>query len=479
LNEIELYEPLDNLEFNKIIPEGVMIFYSAKLSVLYHYKNKKRRWISHVILTDEGVIFSGVEWLDMFFPIESLCGIKNGIYYYAPWHMVSIIAGEYDFMFQAPKMISKYKLGVINDEALNKIKPYNQRKKELRERSKILIRKSKDSIYNRLQLIFKTFPKGQIPKVNSSGICMNDELYKTYRGKIINEIREEVKQGKLQYREIINPVPIDTYYDKERIFDILKSFEYLVGTYDGIKKIEEIMIAFTNFFNQNTIQDSLDVLVGIFEINSDFFANWIQEVKLNIIKVSPENEEDFFDLESLFFEKTLFKQIFKADEHIITHFKGTVKLPKTHLSYPGHIWVTNYRLFSPSLPNINLKFVTTALLLRAAIPFSRLLGGVIIAAMTSHIEKAMKQFNRILAKNPEIFFFNSPYNIKENRAGDLEFTMDIKYEVEPWKISSGNNVYKLVVLLMIEKYQGESKIDLKQRKDEICNKIRDHFSAIS
>ena len=121
MNEIELYEPLDNLEFNKIIPEGVMIFYSAKLSVLYHYKNKKRRWISHVILTDEGVIFSGVEWLDMFFPIESLCGIKNGIYYYAPWHMVSIIAGEYDFMFQAPKMISKYKLGVINDEALNKL----------------------------------------------------------------------------------------------------------------------------------------------------------------------------------------------------------------------------------------------------------------------------------------------------------------------------------------------------------------------
>ncbi len=464
LNEVELDEPLENSKLSKIIPSEDHIFYSGKLKVVkINVQAKNDKWISHVILTDNGVAFTNLFSIN----IQKFCVIRNRDFIYIPWHVM-----QYDFS-RSELILGDHRfpychLSVIKDKDLDAKKPFKQRNVELIRRAAILIKKSKSEIYDRLAPILRTYPKGKIPKKNPSDICMLEIVYSNLRSKLLNEL---LKERNFQYPEKIEPVSNDACYTKEKIIADLTNFEFRAGEYATKKKEEELVIVFTNYFMQNSLEDSADLLINLVKINPSFFKIWDLKIKMNIVKLFPEKERDLFELESNLLEKTVFIYSFQADEHIIAHFKGTVKLPKAHFKYPGHIWMTNYRLYGPSMPKTKQTIVPDV------IPFGRTVTGLIVSAINKHIVNAREEYLKILAQYPDMYLINKPYNIKVNKTGNLEFTMNFDYKYEAWKIQTGNKTYKLVIELVIDKYQKESNKEFTHRQGEIISKIRDFFST--
>jgi hypothetical protein len=478
---VKLYEPLNNLEFNKIIPSEDKILYSAKLNAQFEHKNLKYSWYSHVVLTDKGVALCGEEWAENFFPVQKLCGIRLGNYFYVPWHAVSLPKTDYyGLIFREPsKRGSEYGLSII--KKYNPEVPVEQRKSELYNLTKILIEKNKAQLYNLLLPILKTYPKGQEPKKNPSTLWMLKNMYKELSAKIIKELRKQEKKGTFHYREEIKPIPRDTYYDKEIMITKLSNFEYINGTYETIKKIEEMVIVFTNFFKLNSINESAEILVKIYEIHPEFFIKWFPEVREYIVRNLPNSEQNLFNMENLLLEKTVFNQVLKPDEYIIDHFKGVILIPKYLYESPGHIWITNYRLiehnWTSNFSEFEIKVRTWYIpidLIPAPFKFFTGLGlGLLFRALNKMSQSTLKtkaEFLKILTLNPEIFFFKNPYNLKIDATSNIRYTVNVNYDP---------GMLKLDIVLKINIYKGEEPTFFKQRKERIYSKLQDLFSNLS
>jgi hypothetical protein len=395
------------------------------------------------------------------------CGINKGPFYYVPWYVVSF----YDGWLQFGKIV-KLKFLLIKNKGIESQKQYVSRKRELDKRIKLLIEKSKEEVYSRLAPILKSYPYGKMPKRNPSGICIPRDMYPKLKRRAFVERSKEVKRGELKYPEEIKLVDKNINYNKERIIDEFKNAKLEQGIYRDVKKKDEMLMAFKNFFTQHSLSESTNLLIELFVVNPTFFYRWYDGVKKSFPK--GENEKDFFEMEKVFYENTECKLYFKNDEHIITHYKGTINLPKPHIEFKGHIYITNYRLILPgftSAKNINLSYLP---ILGFSFTAS-LIGGAIAKGLQQRIINARKKLISVLQQNPEGFpLIKTPYNIKLSDLA-LEFTQNYDY-ID--KATSKEKIYKLVVKLVVEKYKKESSKDFKQRKGLVFSKIRDFFLFI-
>ncbi len=468
LNEAEIYEPLEESGLIKIIPSEDKIFYSAIFKSKYiSYRTGSRekvKWQSHVIMTDHGMAF--ISSIRMAF-ISSIGGINNGLFYYVPWYTIYFSDG----WLRIGKGSTNWRFLLIKDKDIESQKQYALRKRELDKRIKLLIEKSKEELYNRLAPILKSYPYGKMPSHNPSEISIDSDMYPELKRRAFVERRKEVKQGVLKYPEEIKLVAKNINYTKERIIEEFKNAKLEQGMYRDVKKKDEMVMAFGNFFTQHSLSESTDLLIELFIVNPIFFNRWYKVVKELLI--SGEKEKDFFEMEKVFAENTEFKLSFENDEHIITHYKGSLSLPKPHIEFKGHVYITNYRLIIPGFglaKNINVPSYLPILGSTAT-----LIGGAIAKGLQQRIINARKQLISVLQQNPEGFpLIKTPYNLKISDLA-LEFTMNYDY-ID--KATSKEKIYKLVVKLVVERYKKESSKDFKQRKNQIFSKIRDFFSFI-
>ena len=396
------------------------------------------------------------------FPIHEFYGINNGICYYVPWYVVRI-SGADSLMLRKDfaEYFFSYVFTLLKDTELKRIKPYKQQKTELKERNKILIGKSKDNIHNQTAPILKSYPRWEMPRSNPSSICMPQYVYYDLKLRVVKERIKEKKQG-IKFREPIT-IPRDLTYPKERIREEVNNYNFIEGTYDSVMKIEELAIAFTNFFLQHSLEEATDLLVGLLKTSLILTQKWFQKAKKYILKRRPGKEKDLFELEKNGYEKTVYALLFKEDEHIIAHFKGRVILPKAHVEFPGHVMVTNYRVLGPNLPGDKT----------IEIPVTGVVSGLIVSAIASvvakHIIKARKQFLKVFSQNLDMFVIQNPYDIEINSRRPLSFAMNYEYMDEK---TSEKKIYEHVIRFGFEKYNNESHKDYEQRKKKDREQIR-------
>lgn len=412
-----------------------------------------KTWRFPVILTEKGIAFTIPEII----PIQNYCGINVDNLYYVPWHAV-----YKPKKFASRLAIGNYHFFIKKDKKLESIKPFKIRVKELKERSSILMEKSKDKIYEGLVPILKSYPKRKIPSSNPSNISMIGMVYTELKSKYLQQCTREIREGIFRDREIIPPVPRDAYYGRERIIEEVRSYEFEQGTYDEVMKVEELKIVFANFFGKHSLEETVDLIMELIETNANFFIKWYKTALLMIKNKFPTREKEIFELEKFVSLNTAFKLIFYSDEYIVADFKGIFELPKSHFEFPGHIYITNYRCIFPNIPKTKTFYS------------GGLLTGAIAAGRKSHIIKAREEFFKILAQNPDMFFIQNPYNIRFNY-GRINFTMNYNYED---KMSSISKIYKLDISIKIDGYKKEKQSSFTQRTKEIFSKVQDLFSLI-
>lgn len=139
---------MESSDLIKIIPSEDGIFYSAILGVSYRVAGRRiSQWQSHVILTNNGIAFTS----PIVLPIQH-CGINNGIFFYVPWYVGHFALDGSLRIGEDPKI----KLFIFSDKNIDQIKPRLTRERELKERGKLLIKRSKTMVYDQLLPILKS-----------------------------------------------------------------------------------------------------------------------------------------------------------------------------------------------------------------------------------------------------------------------------------------------------------------------------------
>jgi len=480
-DEIVIYEPLENSNLISIIPSTDKILYSAIFEVFNRLKSYDK-WSSHVILTDKGVAISN----SVLIPIPNGCGVKSGDLYYFPWHAVHKAIG-----YSARLAIGDFFLRLEPIKDLEAIKPIEIMDKELMERSEILIKQNKDALYENLLPFFKSWPKPKhfLPSSNTSRFPMLNEVYTKLRSRYLKEVRK----GKIKPRSKIWLDPKLINYSGERILEEFKNYNIEPGSYDERMKIEEMIVAFTNFFVKHSIEEAVDLVLEMFEINPLIAGMWFSKVRSRVafprlvgsmisnIEVLKAKEKDFYEFDNIINEKLFFPLAFKDDEYVIVDFKGKVNLPNAHLEYPGHVYLTNYQLIVPNIPLIKGMSPPTISYTTGIITSGiRLIGGVIKAGVKAHIEGARKVLANVIKQNPDMFYIKNPYNIQlhEKLKGttyNIKFAMDFNYRHE---LSQKSKKYKLVITIKINKLKHASSRDYKQKRIDVVSKFADFLSCL-
>ena len=419
------------------------------------------------------------------FPIQGFCGISYGINHYVPWHafqdssdLKGLKLGIHNIY--GTKYLYLYRFNLNYDDDLEVKKPYEQRRIDLQERSRTLIKNSKNKIYDQLAPILKSYPRGKIPSFNPSSTRITKDLFNDLRIRVSNEITRELKEGVFKYRKkIIHPKNLN--YTKKQITEEVKNFNFEEGMYEEIMKFEEMVSVFITFFLQHTLYDVTELMVEVHQINPFFALKWFNKAKVKILKKYSKKEQDIFELEKIFYELTDGVLIFEKDEHIIDHFKGTIHFPKAFFEFPGHVYITNYRIIVPNIPKVMFigggngggywggnQGISGAV--------TRVIAGLIESGVKKHIMKARNEFLQVLSQNPKMFFFNKPYNIIKPQIGNLKFIMNYDFND---KRTSQTKVYKLGFGVEVKKYKKEANTEFIRRKDEIFSKIREIFAKIS
>ena len=446
-DEVKIYEPIENSNLESIIPKEDKIIYSAIFEIFEKYTKKDS---SHVILTDKGFAISS----SVFIPIQNGCGVKSSDLYYFPWH---VIHRDEDYPYRFA--IGNLNFRIEANKDLEVIKPIDVMDKEFREISEILIKQSKDALYEKLLPVLKSYPKVLLPSNNTSRFPMLNEVYKELRSRYLKEVRK----GKIKPGSKIRLIPSLIDYNRERIIEEIKNFNLEQGSYEEQIKIEEMVIAFANFFKKHSIEEATDLVLVIFEINPFFASKWYSKLHYKTIKRFPTKEKDFYEFEKMIAEQLFFNLIFKDDEYIIVDFKGTVNLLNAHLEYLGHIYLTNYQLIFPNIPQI--KFVSS---------------GIIGLGVKAHIVGARKVFANVLKQNPDLFYIKNPYGIELNEkltgtTFHIKFIMPFNYKDE---LSRKIKKYKHVISIKINRLKNTSLGDYKQKRIDVVSKFADFFSQL-
>ncbi len=123
-----------------------------------------------------------------------------------------------------------------------------------------------------------------MPKRNPSEISIPHDMYLKLKRRAFVERRKEVKQGLLKYPEEIKLVEKGINYTKERIIEEFKNANLEPGMYRYVKKKDEMVMAFANFFTQHSLSESTDLLIELFIVNPTFFYRWYEAVKVSFMR---------------------------------------------------------------------------------------------------------------------------------------------------------------------------------------------------
>lgn len=464
-DETQIYEPLDNSDLKSIIPKDDKILYSNIFEISMRGKESDK-YRSHGILTDKGVALS----IPVSLPFQSSFEAKSIDSYYFPWHAV-----KKSTAFSTRLLIGDLFFRIEANKDIEAIKPIYVLNKEFVEKSKILIKQSKDELYEKLLPILKSYPKDILPLRNTSEFSMLDEVYHELRNRYIIEAEKVLFEYPPRYK----PIPPNLYYGRERIIEEIKNYNIAQGSYEEHWKKLEMSVVFKNYFEKHTFEETINLVPELFEINAQFVSKWYSDAINDISKCYPKREKEFYELERIGAERIIFKSFFKKDEYIITHFKGKINLPNAHLEYLGHIYLTNYQLISPNIPRAKGISYGTAIISGIRTPVVPV-GAIIGAGIAAHIKSARKKFARVFKQNPDMFYIKNPYYIemhekpKGNTPHNIKFKMSYTYENQ----YSIMKKYDHVITIKIDQFKKTSSGDFKQKKKEVITKSANFFSQL-
>jgi len=469
IDEAKIYEPLENSNLVSIIPEDERILYSGIFEIFEITKKKGR---SHIILTDKGVAISSSENI----PVQIGCGVRSGDLYYFPW-----IVARRDERYTTRLAVGNFNFRIENLEGKRQI---DARDREFREIFDFLIKQSKDELYEKLVPVLQTWPKNLYPQYNTLRFPMPIEVYNELKFRYL----KDVSSGKIKPGSKIKPIPKNTYYNRERIIEEFKNYNFEPGSYTGREKTEEMVTVFANFFGNHSIEDASNLVLELFEINPFFAGKWYPKMRAKTVGLFPKKEKEFYEFERTINELLFFDLIFKDDEYVIVDFKGQVNLPNAYLEYPGHIYLTNYQLLSPKIPKTKLSMVISnrSQIFSPLIPGRIGIAGIaglavagIAGIQKAVILKARKKFDRVFTQNPDMFHIKHPYDIelhdKDYDPYNIRFTMNYNYYDED---SQEPKIYKHTIAIKIKKFDNTSLEEYKQKRKEVVSKFADYFSSL-
>lgn len=464
-DETQIYEPLENSDLISIIPKDDKILYSNIFEI--NMKGKESdKYRSHGILTDKGVALS----IPVSLPFQSSFGGKVIDSYYFPWHAV-----KKSTAFSTRLLIGDLFFRIEANKDIEAIKPIYVLNKEFVEKSKILIKQSKDELYEKLLPILKSYPKDILPFKNTSEFSILDGVYTELRNRYIIEAEKVLFEYPPRYKSI----PPNFYDDRERIIEEIKNYNIAQGLYEENWKKLEMSDAIKNYFEKHTFEETINLVLELFEINAKFVSKWYSDAINDLWKRYPKREKEFYELERIGAERILLKPFFKKDEYIITDFKGIVSLPNAHLEYKGHIYLTNYQLIFPNIPKAKTSY-GEAIISGIRIPVVPV-GAIIGAGIAAHIKSARKKFARVFKQNPDMFYIKDPYYIEmhERLKGDstpfnIKFKMSYTYENQ----YSIMKKYDHVITIKIDRFKKTSSGDFKQKRKEVITKSANFFSQL-
>ncbi len=465
-DETQIYERLEKSNLKSIIPRDDKILYSIMFEI-FMIEKESDKYRSHGILTNKGVALS----IPLSLPFQSSFGGKVIESYYFPWHNV-----KKSTTFPTRLLIADLSIQIEANKDIEAIKPINVLKKEITEKIEILIKQSKDELYEKLLPILKSYPKDILPFKNTSEFSMLDGVYTELRKRYIIEAEKILFEYPPRYK----PIPPNFYDGSERIIEEIKNYNIAQGSYEENWKKLEMSDAFKYYFEKHTFEETINLVLELFEINAQFVSKWYSDAINDFRKRYPKREKEFYELERIGAEKILFKPFLNKDEYIITDFKGIVNLPDAHLEYKGHIYLTNYQLIFPNIPRAESISYGTALISGIATPVIPV-GSIIGAGVKAHIKSARKKFAKVFKQNPDMFYIKNPYNIevhekpKGNTPYNIKFRQNFFYE----DAYSHNIIrYKHVITIKIDRFKKTSSDDFKQKRKEVVNKFLDFFSQL-